>query len=373
MSEKKSRVSRYQKLHVDANEFKKQQVVNEEGIKRLQRFQNLDLNDEKGIVDVNKSASTKNEMQMMESFANNVVRSRVQKSKVFVIEENTLEEPIQPIIEEVEKPIIEEVVSLDDIMSESILDSTCEEISTDLFEPVFIEEELINEVIKKTGEDTTMLEDLKETLAVEEMQEIVIEEVEEDYIIDEIIEEDYVEVEVIDKDDIVVVETVETVAYEEKEEIKPSKRRKKTRKERWHNFGMGFFTFCNVCALICFFVVYGPFHQVRDAFVTTAMSSMTKKFLANVLYSNATIQDVLATNITIEPNEVMDSNAISIGNLQAPEVYSSVYEEQILKRGEGEDLYKIVRLDEDGYEGYAVFVYDPTKIGIATTKNLGSA
>ena len=253
MSEKKKRVSKYQRMHVDANEFKKQQVVNEEGIKRLQKFQNISvhLNGEKDDP----------------------------KVKVFNVAS---------------------------------------------FEEDFVKDSSI------------------------------------------------VEVEVVEKAEVVVANTTDTVEYEEKEEIKPSKRRKKTRKERWHNFGMGFFTFCNVCALICFFVVYGPFYQVRDWFVTTAMTTMSKKFLANVLYSNATIQEVLATNITIEPNQVMDSNAISIGNLEAPTVYSSIYEEQVLKRDEGNDLYKVIRLDEDGYKGYITFVYDPTAIQLSVTKYLGT-
>jgi len=68
----------------------------------------------------------------------------------------------------------------------------------------------------------------------------------------------------------------------------------------------------------------------------------------------------------------MDSSAISIGNLQEPEVYSSIYEEQVLKRDEGNDLYKVIRLDEDGYKGYITFVYDPTTIQLAVTKKLGT-
>ena len=145
-------------------------------------------------------------------------------------------------------------------------------------------------------------------------------------------------------------------------------------KSTWkYKFGIGFFTFCNICALICFFVAYGPFNYVRDLFVTTAMGTMTHKYLANVLYSTETIQEILANNVTLEPNEIMDESAIKIGNIKETDVYSSIYEEMVLKKNEGNDLYKVVKLNEHGYKGYVVFVYDPTKIELAVTKNLGSS
>ena len=304
MSEKKSRVSRYQRLHVGVDEFKKQQVVNKESIHRLH--------------------------EMAQKVETETIHSRLEKHEpaIFIVEEEN-------IFDEVEEVVEDEI-----LVEEAKEEVTIDELSV-----------------------TEVLNNLKETLDVEEPIIEVVETVEPEV-------EEMVTVETnetVDQQEVVDVEETEVV-----EEIKPTIKVKKSKKERWNNFCLGFFTFCNVCALICFFVAYGPFHQIRDLFVTTAMSTMTKKYLANVLYSTETIQEILATNVTIEPNEVMDSSAISIGQIEEPTMYSSVYEEQVLKRGEGEDLYKIVRIDENGYEGYAVFVYDPTKITVATTKHLGS-
>ena len=304
MSEKKSRVSRYQRLHVGVDEFKKQQVVNKESIHRLH--------------------------EMAQKVETETIHSRLEKHEpaIFIVEEENVFDEVEEVVE-------------DEILVEEVK------------EEVTIDELSVTEV----------LNNLKETLDVEEPIIEVVEAVEPEV-------EEMVTVETnetVDQQEVVSVEETEVV-----EEIKPTTKVKKSKKERWNNFCLGFFTFCNVCALICFFVAYGPFHQIRDLFVTTAMRTMTKKYLANVLYSTETIQEILATNVTIEPNEVMDSSAISIGQIEEPTMYSSVYEEQVLKRGEGEDLYKIVRIDENGYEGYAVFVYDPTKITVATTKHLGS-
>ena len=332
MSEKKSRVSRYQRLHVGVDEFKKQQVVNKESIHRLHEMAQK-VTTEDAIVDVNKKASTNGDMKVMETFAQEVNESKkhIQNHEpaIFIVEEENIFDEVEEVVE-------------DEILVEEVKE-----------EAVIVDELSVTEV----------LNNLKETLDVEEPIIEVVEAVEPEV-------EEMVTVETnetVDQQEVVTVEETEVV-----EEIKPTTKVKKSKKERWNNFCLGFFTFCNVCALICFFVAYGPFHQIRDLFVTTAMSTMTKKYLANVLYSTETIQEILSTNVTIEPNEVMDSSAISIGQIEEPTMYSSVYEEQVLKRGEGEDLYKIVRIDENGYEGYAVFVYDPTKITVATTKHLGS-
>ena len=145
----------------------------------------------------------------------------------------------------------------------------------------------------------------------------------------------------------------------------------KKKSSKWYKFGIGFFTFCNICALICFFLAYGPFSYLRDLFVTTAMRTMTHKYLANVLYSTETIQTILANNITLEPDEIMDASEIKIGQIEEPEVYSSIYEEHVLKKDEGNDLYKIIRIDEKGYKGWITFIYDPTKVQLAVTKDLG--
>ena len=321
MSEKKSRVSRYQRLHVGVDEFKKQQVLNQERINRLHEMaQTVEVKSQE-MVDVNKKASPKAEIEVMEAFAKEVNKTSEKNAQIFIVEEEKAPEAIvEPIvmIEEVEEDEIVEEVLVDDIVEEVVADEIVEEV---------VEEAMIEDVV-------------------------------EDEIIEEVVESE-----------VVVAEVEEVTISEEKETVVKVKKKKFG---FWHNFGIGFFTFCNVCALICFFVAYGPFHQIRDLFVTTAMSTMTKKYLANVLYSTETIQEILATNVTIEPNEVMDANAISIGQIKEPTMYSSVYEEQVLKRGEGEELYKIVRIDEHGYEGYAVFIYDPTKITVATTKYLGS-
>ena len=146
----------------------------------------------------------------------------------------------------------------------------------------------------------------------------------------------------------------------------------KKKKSGWYYTGVTFATISNVIIIACFVIAYGPFSYLRELFITTAMRTMTHKYLANVIYSTETIQEVLANNVLIEPDQVMDEAAITIGQIEQPTTYSTIYEEQVLKRDEGNDLYKVITLDENGYKGWVVFVYDPTKISLAVSRYLGS-
>ena len=146
----------------------------------------------------------------------------------------------------------------------------------------------------------------------------------------------------------------------------------KKKKSGWYYTGVTFATISNVIIIACFVIAYGPFSYLRELFITTAMRTMTHKYLANVIYSTETIQEVLANNVLIEPDQVMDEAAITIGKIEQPTTYSTIYEEQVLKRDEGNDLYKVITLNENGYKGWVVFVYDPTKISLAVSRYLGS-
>lgn len=132
------------------------------------------------------------------------------------------------------------------------------------------------------------------------------------------------------------------------------------------------FSFLDLCALVCLFFIYGPFSYFRDLWITTAMTTMNHRYLANVFYSEETIYRVLSENYLKEVEENTDTTQIDLSQIVEREHYESIYEEQILKRDEGNDLYKLVPLSGSGYKGYMVVVYDPSKISLATAKDIGT-
>ena len=74
------------------------------------------------------------------------------------------------------------------------------------------------------------------------------------------------------------------------------------------------------------------------------MTTMEHKYLAYILYDEETVDEVLANNRIIESGESTDTSAINTELAEDTGVYESVYEEQILKREEGQQ-YKILDIE----------------------------
>lgn len=126
----------------------------------------------------------------------------------------------------------------------------------------------------------------------------------------------------------------------------------------------------DIIALICFFLAYGPLGFFRNFFVTSAMTSMTHKHFAYTLYSEDEIKRVLDSNKVIEPEEDTDSSKISFNPNFETDTYESIYEEQILKKNKGNDIYKIIKLEESSYTAYITVIYDPARIHLVSANNL---
>ena len=119
------------------------------------------------------------------------------------------------------------------------------------------------------------------------------------------------------------------------------------------------------------FLFYGPWDGFRNFWITSAMTTMNHQYLATWLYSDETIQKVLANNQIVEIDEVSDSNSIKIRKYSAKTIYKNEYEKAVLTRDPGNDLYKVIPVSGTSYQGFLVAVYDPSRISIATTKYLG--
>ena len=110
-------------------------------------------------------------------------------------------------------------------------------------------------------------------------------------------------------------------------------------------------------------LLYGPWHGFRDWLITTAMTTLSHQWMATTFYSDETIQSVLSENAVIETGESTNTEEV--------EIVAVEYEEAILKKDEGNDLYKVIDIKGEGYTGHLVAIYDPSKISVCTTKYLG--
>ena len=115
---------------------------------------------------------------------------------------------------------------------------------------------------------------------------------------------------------------------------------------------------------------YGPFDSFKEFWITSAMTTMSHKYLATSIYSEEYIQKVLEDNSIIEVDEITNPDEIQFRKYTTT-IYRNQYEKAILQKDEGNDLYKVINVSGKGYQGFLVAIYDPSRIHIATTAYLG--
>lgn len=131
------------------------------------------------------------------------------------------------------------------------------------------------------------------------------------------------------------------------------------------------FIILDIFAIICLITFYVPFFGIRDFLITNAMPTMSHKYIARTFYSNKTIKEVLNSNKVIELEDSTDPTKIDFTKLVDTGHYSSIYEEQVLKRDKGNDLYKIITVEEDGYKAYIAVIYDSKRVHLVSSSNSG--
>ena len=148
--------------------------------------------------------------------------------------------------------------------------------------------------------------------------------------------------------------------------MKDKKEKKKKRGLHWFS---KLLILGDLCAAMLFVAFYGPWAELRDWFVTTAMATMNHRYLAYVMYPDTTVKEVMGKNATIESDEQTDASAIKFVEEDTSGVYSSIYEEQILKRDEGNDEYKVIEIREEDYSGFITVIYHPERLKLAISKS----
>ena len=118
------------------------------------------------------------------------------------------------------------------------------------------------------------------------------------------------------------------------------------------------------------FLLYGPFPNFRNWLVTTAMTTMNHQYLAKMFYSNKTIEKILEENKIIEPTQDTDLSIIDTSDITTT-VYKDKYEKEILEHKKSEK-YKMIEISGKNYSGYLVAIYDPSKVSVVTSKNIGT-
>lgn len=128
------------------------------------------------------------------------------------------------------------------------------------------------------------------------------------------------------------------------------------------------FIILDLCAAICFFIMYGPFDYVRNLYITTAMNTMEHQWLAKVFYSDEKIEKIMSGNYFVTITEDANTDDIVI-NTKEKKKYSNEYEKELLTRDPDNDLYKVIDLKVGSADAHLIAIYDPKKVELIHTKS----
>ncbi len=154
-------------------------------------------------------------------------------------------------------------------------------------------------------------------------------------------------------------------AMKEENETPTTDKGKKKKRIKRHRIGWYtyFLIVVDICALICFYVFYGPSETVRDWFITTAITTGRHKYLAYILYDSKTISSVLSNNNFVSVEGSTDASKIQFVENPDTGYYRNDYDKQIVQHDEGQ-TYKIINFDEDGTKGYIAVIYKPENVNL---------
>lgn len=123
-------------------------------------------------------------------------------------------------------------------------------------------------------------------------------------------------------------------------------------------------------------LLYGPWSGFRDWLITTAMTTMNHQYFATWFFDDNVINNVLNNNKVVEIKENTNLDLIQVSadkNIEVPTTFANEYERQILQRDQNNNDYKIIEIEGNGYNGYLVAIYDPSRIQTVATKHLGTS
>ena len=132
-----------------------------------------------------------------------------------------------------------------------------------------------------------------------------------------------------------------------------------------------FALFIDACVIAALIVINNA--EFKTFWIPTAMTTMSHKYLAYTFYDEDTVHKVMSENYIEQNTEKVNLDDIVIGDTSEKKHYSSKFEKDLFTRMEGNDVYKIIRIEEQKYKGYLTVIYDPADVTLAVSSKLGRA
>jgi len=176
----------------------------------------------------------------------------------------------------------------------------------------------------------------------------------------------------------------EEKALEKEKLSKMSKEEKKTylkekKKEKKKNKGRIRFSIFTIFVLLMdigcaagLYVINIP--AFKTFWVTSAMTTMTHQYLAHMLYDDETINKIMSENYIEQNMEEINLDDIVINETDLfTKRYTNKYEKELFTKMEGNDVFKLIRINESMFKGWLTVIYDPSDVELAVSSKLGRA
>ncbi len=146
-----------------------------------------------------------------------------------------------------------------------------------------------------------------------------------------------------------------------------NKKSNKRRLKKWLKVLIYIFEIIYILGCISFIILlYGPSDKFRTWYITTGMNTMNHQYLVRWFYSEDQINEILSKNYIEESGESTDTSLIK----NEGKVEYNEYEKELMEHEEGEP-YKIINFEVNGAKAYLAAVYDPSKVKLEVTNQIG--
>ncbi len=141
-------------------------------------------------------------------------------------------------------------------------------------------------------------------------------------------------------------------------------------KKKFYIHKISIFSFLIDIGVIAFFLIISN-AEFRTFWITTAMTTMNHKYLAYTLYDESIINKIMSENYIEQNTDEVNLDDVVIGDLSNKTHFASKYEKDLYTKLPGNDVYKIIKLEEKKYKGYLTVIYDPSDVDLAVPERLG--
>ncbi|WP_243425648.1 phosphodiester glycosidase family protein [Clostridium paridis] len=148
--------------------------------------------------------------------------------------------------------------------------------------------------------------------------------------------------------------------------VKRMDRYKKKSKVKKGLFHIGAFILANIIITMCIsipLVVYGPLENIREYYITTAMTTLSHKYLATMLFSQDEIDKVMAKNkIEDDKNSTVNDISVEEDKPAMSEAVTSPY-----------DGTELIDISNGKYKGYVLIIKDPKRVTLGIPDTIGKS